>query len=305
MTAKMIPVVTVTDATLDSSSITENDFPVYNPATTYAASTEAAPVKVIYLHVIWESVQGSNTGNTPSVANVAFWTKLLATNKWSVFDGYVQNQSTRAESAQWVVTPGAIVSSVSLFNMNAASVTITVTEPTAGVVYNRTISLVDNSGVFDAYSYFFSPVVTKKNFCVTDLPPYANAAISVTVNNPGGTAAIGQITFGHPEIFGETLNLMPLGLKDYTLLNEDGFGRTFPTVRGYSRKTSPAISVDSYRVTYLEGRIAELRGVPTVWAFDTVNGDNELVYLGFFTDMNFLYSHSEKTILDLEIRSLV
>jgi hypothetical protein len=305
MTAKNIPVDPVTDATLTSSTITENDFPVYNPLTTYAASTTGTPVKVIYDHVIWESVQGGNTGNTPSVANVAWWTKLLATNKWSVFDGYIQNQSTRAESAQWVVTPTTITTAVSLFNVLGASVQITMTDPTDGLVYDETFDLTDTSGVFDAFSYFFSPIVTKDTLCVTNLPPYAGAAISVTVNNPSAVAAVGQITFGNFEVFGETLNDLELGLDDYTLLNEDSFGRTFPVVRGYANTGAPAISIDSYRVTYIRRRLADQRGIPTVWAFDTVNGENELVFLGFYSSLNFLYSHAEKSILDVKIRSLV
>jgi hypothetical protein len=305
MTSKNIPVAAVTDATLTSSTIPEDDFAVYNAATTYAASTDGSPVKVIYEHVIWESVQGGNTGNTPSVANVAWWTKLLATNRWSVFDGYIQNQSTRAESAQWVVTPTSITTSISLFNIIGASVTITVTDPTDGLVYDETFDLTDNTGVFDAFSYFFSPVVTKDTLCITNLPPYAGAAISVTVNNPSAVAAVGQITFGNFEVVGETLNNMELGLKDYTLLNEDEFGRTFPVIRGYANTGSPDILVDTYRILYLRRKLADQRGIPAVWSFDTENGENEIAFLGFYTSLSVLYSHGEKSVIYLKFRSLV
>jgi hypothetical protein len=305
MTAKMIPVVPVTDATLTDSSIVEDDFAVWANGTTYAASTDATPVKTIKGHKIWESVQGSNVGNDPETDDGTWWTELLSTNRWAVFDGYIQNQSSRAESAEWVVTPTSIVSAVSLFNVTAATVRITVTDATDGLVYDRTFSMYDNSGVIDAYTYFFSPIIAKNTLCVTDLPPYSNAEIKVTVNNAGGTAAAGQITFGHPENIGETINDVPLGIDDYTRLNETFDGRTFPVIRGYSRTATPAISVDTFRVTYLERRLADQRGTPTVWAFDTRQAENELAYFGYYKSFSMIYQHAEKTTLDLEIRSLV
>ena len=300
MTAKMIPVLPITDALLTSSTIAEDDFAAWAVGTTYALAD-----KVIKDHVIYESVQASNTGNDPVGDDGTWWTKLLATNRWSVFDGYIQNQSTRAESATWVVTPGVITNSVSFFNMIGESVQIVVTDPTDGEVYNQTFPLVDNTAVVDAYTYFFSPIVTIDNLCVTDLPPYASAEISVTVTNTGGTAAVGQISFGYFEVIGGTLNEVPLGINDFTRLNEDSFGRTSPVIRGYSRTATPAVAVDTFRVTYLERKLAEQRGIPTVWAFDTRYAENQLVYLGFYSSYNFLYQYAEKTILDLDIRSLV
>ena len=300
MTAKMIPVLPITDALLTSSTIAEDDFAAWAVGTTYALAD-----KVIKDHVIYESVQASNTGNDPVGDDGTWWTKLLATNRWSVFDGYIQNQSTRAESATWVVTPGVITNSVSFFNMIGESVQIVVTDPTDGEVYNQTFPLVDNTAVVDAYTYFFSPIVTIDNLCVTDLPPYASAEISVTVTNTGGTAAVGQISFGYFEVIGGTLNEVPLGINDFTRLNEDSFGRTSPVIRGYSRTATPAVAVDSFRVTYLERKLADQRGIATVWAFDTRYADNQLVYLGFYSSYNFLYQYAEKTILDLDIRSLV
>ena len=303
MTAKIIPVLPITDALLTSSTIAEpdtGDGAAYNAGTTYAL--EALVSKN---HVNYESVQGGNTGNDPETDDGTWWTELTATNRWAVFDGFIQNQATQADSATWVITPGVITNSVSLFNLTGDSVTITVTDPTDGLVYDETFSLVDNTAVIDAYTYFFSPIITVSNLCVTDLPPYASAEISVTVTNTGATAAVGQITFGYSEIIGTTIDEVPLGINDFTRLNEDQFGRTSPVIRGYARTATPAIAVDSFRATYLEKRLADQRGIPTVWAFDTRYSDNQLAYLGYYESYNFLYQFAEKTILDLDIRSLV
>jgi hypothetical protein len=303
MTAKMIPVLPITDALLTSSTIAEpdtGDGAAYVPETTYALAATVSKN-----HVNYESVQAGNTGNDPETDDGTWWSKQLATNRWAVFDGYIQNQSTQADSATWVITPGAITNSVSLFNLTGESVTITVTDPIEGVVYDQTFLLVDNSAVIDAYTYFFSPIVTIDNLCITDLPPFGSAAISVTVTNTGGIAAVGQIAFGYAEVIGTTMDEVALGVNDFTRLNEDSFGRTFPVVRGYARTAIPAIAVDSFRVTYLERKLADQRGKPTVWAFDTRYGENQLAYLGFYNSYNFLYQYAEKSFLDLDIRSLV
>ncbi|WP_411975917.1 hypothetical protein [Sulfitobacter faviae] len=305
MSAKLIPVVPVTDATLTDSNIPEDDFAAWDSGTTYDASTDETPVKVIKGHKIWESVQGTNLDNDPEADDGTWWTDLGATNRWSAFDGYIQNQASRAGSAEWVVTPGQLTSAVSLFNVLGDSVDIVVDDPTEGVVYDETHSLTDNSNVFDGWSYFFAPIVTKDTICITDLPPYASASITVTVNNATGNAAVGQLAFGFAETIGETINEVPLGIEDYTRLNEDAFGRTSPVIRGYARTATPAISVDTYRVTYLERLLADQRGIASVWAFDTARADNELAYLGYYRSMNFIYQYAAKTTLDLEIRSLV
>jgi len=306
VTAKIIPVLKITDALLTSSTLTEPNTDAGDGAAWLVGTTYALGDKVSKNHVNYESLQASNTGNDPEEVGSLFWVAQLATNRWAVFDGSIQDQSTRAESATWVITPGVTTNAVSLFNLGPATdLTIVVTDPTDGEVYNRTFPLVDNSGVIDAYTYFFSPIITVSNICITDIPPYANAAISITVNAPGGTASVGQISLGYFEVIGDTLDEVPISINDFTRLNEDQFGRTTPVIRGYSRTATPAIAVDTFRVTYLERRLADQRGIPTVWAFDTKDRDNELVYLGFYNSYNFLYQYAGKTFLDIDIRSLV
>jgi len=306
VTAKIIPVLKITDALLTSSTLTEPNTDAGDGAAWLVGTTYALGDKVSKNHVNYESLQASNTGNDPEEVGSLFWVAQLATNRWAVFDGSIQDQSSRETSATWVITPSVTTNAVSLFNLGPATdLTIVVTDPTDGEVYNRTFPLVDNSGVIDAYTYFFSPIITVSNICITDIPPYANAAISITVNAPGGTASVGQISLGYFEVIGDTLDEVPISINDFTRLNEDQFGRTTPVIRGYSRTATPAIAVDTFRVTYLERRLADQRGIPTVWAFDTKDRDNELVYLGFYNSYNFLYQYAGKTFLDIDIRSLV
>jgi len=300
MTAKMTPIIAVTDALLTSSTVPETDHAAWDIGTTYALAAN-----VIKGHKIWESVQASNLGSDPETDDGTWWTEGLATNQWKPFDGYIQDQATQANSMNWVFTPGSLVTAVALFNMDAASVAIVQNDPTDGEVYNETIDLTDNTGVFDGFSYFFSPVITRNNLSITELLPYPAATLSVTLTNTGGTAKVGQIAFGLYEVLGIVADQMPLGIEDYTRLNEDAFGRTSPAIRGYSRTASPMIFVDTDRIRYLERIVAAQRGLPTVWSFDTAAGADDLVYIGYFTRFSMIYQYAKKATFDLEIRSLV
>lgn len=300
MSAKMTPVITVTDALLTSSTVPENDHPAWSGGTTYALDDN-----VIKNHKIWISTQGSNLNNDPETDDGTWWSEGLATNRWKVFDGYLQDQASQATSMNWVFEPGENVTCVALFNLDAESVTITQTDPTEGVVYDETIDLTETSAVFDGWSYFFGPIMTRNNLCLTDLAPYPNADLSITVTNTGGTAKVGQIVFGYYLDLGFTANQMPIGIDDYTRLNEDEFGRTSPAIRGYARTASPLIIVDTSRIRYLERVVAAQRGLSTIWSFDTADGENDLVYLGYFRRFSMVYQYATKATFDLEIRSLV
>jgi len=298
MSAKMTPIVAVTDAILTSSTVPETDHPVWDISTTYDLADN-----VIKNHKIYESVQASNLGNDPEADDGTWWTEGLATNRWKVFDGYLQDQASQATSAEWALTPNQYFDTVAFFNISAGSVQVVVDDPTEGEVHNETYDLIDNTGVFDGWSYFFTPIIQRSNFCVSDLPPYAAASITITFT--GDAILVGQIAIGLAEVLGFTANQMPIGIEDYTRLNEDAFGRTSPAVRGYARTATPMIVVDRSRVRYLERIVADQRGIPTIWSFDTPDGENDLVYLGFFRRFSMVYQYANKATFDLEIRSLV
>jgi len=300
MTAKMIPVVTMTDAILTSSTVPENDHAAWDSVTTYALDDS-----VIKGHKIWISTQASNLNHDPETDDGTWWSEGLATNRWKAFDGYIQDQASQADEMSWELTPSQVVTAVSFFNLDAQTVTVTQTDPVEGVVYDETFDLNDTSSVFDAWSYFFGEIVFRNNLCITGLLPYSASVIDVTVSNTGGTAKLGQLAIGAVNELGITADQVPLGIDDYTRLNEDEFGRTSPAIRGYARTASPLIMVDTQRVRYLERLVAEQRGLPTVWSFDTRDAENDLVYIGYFRRFSMVYQYAQKTTFDLEIRSLV
>ena len=64
--------------------------PAYNPATTYAKDAE-----VNYSNSIYVSLQAANTGNAPDTCPT-FWLRKSANNTYSMFDEFVNTQTTAA-----------------------------------------------------------------------------------------------------------------------------------------------------------------------------------------------------------------
>ena len=103
------------------------------------------------------------------------------------------------------------------------------TDPTDGLVYSKSISLLSTdikgvSIVYDWYTYFFSIITKTTDIVLTDLPPYANATLAVTITNPSSTAKCGAIVMGTKANLGTTKYKPELRITDYSTKTADSNG---------------------------------------------------------------------------------
>ena len=177
---KIIRPITVIDAVLASSNVLESDYPAYSPVTPYALGDRVIVVSTD-VHRIYESLQAENTGHVPATEDT-WWLEVGATNRWKMFDGSVTSQTSNADSIATVFLVTGRADSVALLNCSAASARITMTDLVDGVVYDKTYSMISGSGIADWFNYFFEPIERIADLAITDLPPYANSSISVTLS---------------------------------------------------------------------------------------------------------------------------
>jgi hypothetical protein len=309
MAFKMIIPSVVTDTTLVSSTVAEPsgaDPVVYNAANDFALGD-----KVFVgtgFHKIYECIQAHTAAGgaqSPTAANSLYWVVQRSTNRWKAFDQYIGDPATKADNAEWVVNFPEIVTAVALFGLSAATVQVVMDDADSVERYNRTIELDDNSGVSDWATYWFSPSIRRRNLVLTDLPPYADANVTITVTNTGGTVLVGQIVVGLVEVLGDTLDEVDLGIDDFSRKTRDDFGRFEITQRDYSEKMALSFVVDTFRIRYIRNRLAERRGLPTVYATDTRYDDNEYSVYGFFPVMFPLARFAEKSEIRIEMEGLV
>lgn len=306
----------VTDATLVSSSILENDYAAWASGTTYA---RGAFVISTNTHTVYRSLTDSNTGNDPDQEQIALadpliddpvpirWQVISATNRWKMFDKKPSVQATAANQIQVVLSPNSIAGGLAGFGIDANSVTVTVDSVSfGGQVFNRTIPMQDETPVVNWYSYYFTPITPLTEFVIPDLPPYGDAQITVTLDRAGATVRCGQIVMGALRAIGTT-RIGNTGFTgfDFSFVEQDEFGDLTTVRRAATRVSDFEVLMSNSTLLGFDRLMRDLRGgVAAVWIGD---GDarKAAINYGFYRDYRSIYETNEYNIMSLQIQGIV
>lgn len=296
---KVVRPITINDTTLTSTSVAET-LTEYNAGTSYAVGNQ---VKRDATHHAYESLVGSNTGNTPEDSPEE-WLDLGPTNPWAMFDGSNTTQTTASTEIEVVIEPGTRVNSVALIGIDAASVTIVamlgLTE-----VYNQTYDLTSSDGVIDWYSYFYEEIIRDTDLTVTDIPSYAGLEITITIT--GATVACGTCVVGQSVGLGTSLYSPKVGMQDYSRAEEDDFGNVQLVQRAYAKTGQFNVWCDNSRIGYVGRLLADLRATPVVWIVTDETGAafNPLTTIyGWYRDWNIEIPYKDRSLCSLDIKGL-
>lgn len=105
--------VKITAAMLVSTDVAEADYPAWSSGSTYTLADRR-----IKNHVIWESIQASNTNHDPEEAGSAWWTKVSATNQWKLFDLNQVTSTAQASAMEYQIEPGAPIDAVHVLGLS-------------------------------------------------------------------------------------------------------------------------------------------------------------------------------------------
>ena len=298
---KVIPPLTITDSRLTSSNVAETDYAAWSSATTYSLGQR---VIVVSTHKVYESLQNSNLNKDPTLAsNATWWIEVSPTNRWKMFDISNTTQTTNANSIVVTITPGQVVNSVSLMNLEGISIRVKVTDPLEGVVYDKTVSLNNNGTINNWYNYFFSPISKKKSVVITDMPSYGTAIIEITVTNTGRTAKCGVCTLGQINYLGEGINLgATVGIQDYSRKEKNDFVDYVVVQRNYAKRAKYTMAVLNEQIDALQNLLADLRTTACVWIGDD-NYESTMIY-GFYKDFDIVISNHIVSDCNIEIEGL-
>ncbi len=292
---KVIKPVTFTTAMLVSSSATESA-PTWLAGTTYAKGA----VVDYGLH-LYESLVNSNVGNTPDTSP-AQWLATGPDNTHAMFDDEVNTQTTATTSLTVVLAPG-IVNSLAMVNVTGATATVTVHDaPGGNQVFTKSFDL-DGTIVADWYQYFFEPFVQKQEVTLTDLPPYSNARITVTVTG-AGAVGIGNLVMGTFYQLGEALFKPTLRTDDYSLVNTDAFGKTTLTRRNSSKRADVQVMLERGQLRKVYQILDELRATPCVWIASERESDSPLTVYGIRSGFSIVVEYSTHCLANLELKGM-
>jgi hypothetical protein len=180
-------------------------------------------------HTLYESLVNSNTGN--ALSDATKWKNIGATNRWKMFDGSYQTQSTALNSFSLVLTPGEIVNSLALLNVEGTSATVT--QSVSG--YSSTVVLVRHD-VLNWFDWYYEVPIRTGDAVFTDIPPYPASTLTIEVVNTGDTAKCGTMVVGKSRTLGLTEWEFSRSINDYSRAVEDANG-TVELVQGaYSKR---------------------------------------------------------------------
>lgn len=231
------------------------------------------------------------------------WIKVGKINRWKMFSGIIAEKTTQeAGPIEVTVDPGGVVNAVAFFGVEASSVSVTVTDPTDGVVYSKTEAMVDNSAVTDWYQYFYAPILRKEEVVFLDLPSYGSATVSAEIDAGGSDTACGEMVIGLQRNIGVTLLEFTTGLRDFSRKEQNVFGGFEILERRFSRFAEFDVFVPKVAVSGLLRLLAERRALPTVY----IGGENdpETIIYGFYTDQQVLRSAPQYSEMSITIEGL-
>lgn len=320
----------VNDANLLATNIPENDFAPYDQTATYSIGQKVMFID-INKHWVIRSLVNDNTGNIPTGLNTdTNWVKVSETNRWKMFDLKSTSQTvstvplsndsaeamfddnyfdepyfdTEAESEQngIQVTLGVTSLSNALYvgNVQGSTLTVTGQDQNGAQIYSNNISLISTAGIIDAFTYFFSPIVRKKEIVLT-LPPYSLTTYEVTIAGQGEVKC-GTLLIGFSQRLGETRYGMSMEIQDYSIKQANEFGDFVITERAFSKRVNLSAYVLKAQTDYFIDFLNTYRATPLVWV-GSGQYEGSIAY-GFYKDYAAIVNYPTHTVFDLKIESL-
>lgn len=235
--------------------------------------------------LIYQSLADQNTGNLPT-SSPNLWAAIGPTNRHAVFDDSYRTQSTRADSITYVISAADFTERLALLNLTGAEAHVLVTKDGAEV-YNRTFSLLDDTGIVDLWTYFYEPYVYIRDLVVEDIPTMAGLTYTATVTGPG-TVGIGLIRIGRGKFIGDAVYGSGVGTTRYSVPKFDQYGNYAPTIRPSAKRGSFDMHLAAHRADDVKSFLDKLDITPAV--FNMTGGYTRGKVWGFAKEADFTWS---------------
>lgn len=250
---------------------------------------------------------GTSTGThtmtvRPATASKAYWLDCKATNRWKNLDGSISSQTVNADSIVQVFKTIGRNNAVVILNASAATVRVTMTDDIDGVVYDKTVNMVSFSGINNLYAWYVEPIRRRNKVAFTDLPPYSNATITVTLSDPGNIVRCGACIIGSKRDIGATQFGAKVGIVDYSVKTTDRFGNQEIIPGEFSSRCTFSVWVDAAFVDELSNLLAEYRGVPIVYLGSEAY-DCTIIY-GPYKDFSIDITYDSYSVCSIENEGL-
>lgn len=294
---------TITDSILTDSNLSETDHAAWNSGTTYAAGDR---VILVSTHKIYESLQAANTNKNP-VTEFDWWIEVSPTNKWKCFDTSSTTQTLATGISPPIISYdfefNQAINTVAFLNVTGCNnITIVMTDPVYGVVYDETVSLANTQLSSDWWAWFFGTRREKNQYVAFDLPTFPYATISVTLEGTPDLG-VGIIMFGQQNRFSLGMKYgARLGIQDYSRKETNDFGDTVFIRRAFAKRATYEVMLENEELDTFQKFLTSVRAIPCLWV-----GSNEYestTVFGFFKNFDILLNYTNHSDCSLDIEGL-
>lgn len=290
------------DATLNGASVAENDYLVWDGTVNYALNDTRIYVAGD-LHIVVRSLVADNLGNIPTgLITDTNWIKISETNRWKMFDQKTTSQTFNNNSISVSLLGINTMDSIALLNLDALSVDVSILNKDDVEVYTSSTNLVTTDNVYDWYTYYFAPIIRKKDLVLLDIPPYGQITANININYDGSVAKCGTCLLGKKIDLGVSRFGTKVSNIDYSVKEADDFGDFQITERGYSKTMDVLAYVEKPFTDYTANILNQFRATPVVYVA-TEQYTSSYIY-GFHKNYEIDYTHPNQNELSVEVYGL-
>lgn len=314
---KVINPYEITEEKLISSTIPEDDYDEWSDVVSYSRGTFVISLAT---HTVYRSLTNTNLNNDPDQEQLALadpliedpdpvnWQVIGATNRYRLFDGKPSVRSSQADEISVVIGPGELIQGLAVFEVDALTVDIRLFDPADPLVdlYARSVAMQDETGIIDAFTYFFSPIIQFSEFILTDIPPYLGGHLELTFERPGSVVSVGQIVVGEIWSLGKSV-VEGSGFTglDFSFIDVDEFGNLTTAIRPATEKHDFEIWADNVTLGSFKRRMKSLRGGKGAVWISTEDTRLAAFSYGFALSYRNVYTTRNQSLISVEVQGKV
>lgn len=296
MSLNVVVPITITPALLVATDVPESDHPAWVAATTYAAGD-----RVQADHAIFESLLAGNVGNSPP-SSPAQWVRVSATNRFKAFDLINASRTEQSGAFFFEIAPGKSVNAIAALDLvGATSIRIRVTDPTYGLLYDKTAALIAAPAFVSWWDWFYADRVSEPQYVALDLPAFPAATIRIDFVGTSALA-VGTVLVGQTKPLGQARYGARIGIRDYSRKETNEWGDVVLVQRAFARTSSLPVLLSNAEKSRAAILLESLRATPTLWV--GVEGDALYTIYGWYRDWEILIAYPTFSEMTIEIEGL-
>lgn len=284
------------DFTLVSSTVADSAYAAWNSATAYSIGTN-----VVYTNHGEYKALTANTNKIPS-ANPTDWQFLGTTNRWKLFDQYLNTLTTATTSMQYVLTAydAQAIFIGNLINIEKVRIEV-IDNSNSAVIEDKTLQVAREA--IDWYEYFFGAISsgTRKVLLYERTTITRDVSIRFTITG-SGTIGIGTFIVGTKRNIGALTYGFSLSALDYsTVATDTASGVTFLSKGNYVKLLSGSAFVSTLLADAVYDSLVEIQGLPAIF-YDGL--DSTIIY-GFIKKFDMPIKSPVETLVNIDIQGLI